>query len=150
MKAIVMKSKKYLMFRTHTLRDALWVMDHQDASVVNSSMERRDPALRNLIEGMQQRGLQHEVDGCPLHVFLIEDERDTDYYDQFNEVEACFDADWFDREKAKVRFMKGAAYHDVTSGWSSQFALKNQKRSIDYTPPFGASTPRFDQEMRLR
>ena len=112
-------------------------------------MERRDPALRNFIEGFQQRGLEMEVDGCPLHVFLIKDTRDTDYYQPFNEVEACFDADWFEQEKAKIRFLKGMAYHDATTGWAGQFELKDQRRPINYTPPHGSEKAAQEYDFSL-
>ncbi len=145
-----MTKQKYLLFRTRNLRDALWVMNHQASAVINSGMERRDPALRNLIEGMQQRGLEIEVDGCPLHVFLIEDNREPSYYQQFNEVEACFNADWFEEEKAKIRFLKGMAYHDATTGWSNQFPLKDQGRAIDYTPPYDSASAAQEYDFRLQ
>jgi hypothetical protein len=109
--------------------------EYQGAKVLNSGLEKRDPALRNITEALYDRGLNFDVDGCALHWFLIEDDHDVNHYLTLNEVEVAFEADWFEAEKSRIRGFTGARYFDACSDIAASWPLKDQSRQICYTLP---------------
>ncbi len=104
----------------------------KSAQIINASLEKRDPALKNLTEGLHTRGLEFVVDGCLLYWFQIEDERPLSFYFALNEVECVFESAWFESQKDKIRHMSGIKYYDASAGLAEQFQIKDQLRRIDY------------------
>lgn len=100
--------------------------------LVDSNIEKRDPALRNLIEGLCDKGLQQEVDGCSLFWFSVNDLNSVDYYKEKNEVEFVFESAWFDEQKQRIRCHRGMSYVNECIKLADQFDIKNQDRKIDY------------------
>lgn len=101
-------------------------------SLIASRIERRDPALRNLAEGMEKFGLQIRVDGCNLYWLLIEDENTLDYYQRKNEVECVFSYTWFEEFKKSIRYFQGMQYVDKCEQLAKEFEIKDQSRKITY------------------
>jgi hypothetical protein len=104
----------------------------KNANIINASLEKRDPALKNLIEGLHSRGLEFVVDGCSLYWFQIEDDRPPSFYFELNEVECVFESAWFESHKEKIRHMAGIKYYDASAGLAENFDIKDQSRRIDY------------------
>ena len=100
--------------------------------LVESRLEARDPALRNITEALFERGLKYSVDGCSLYWFQVDDDNTVEYYQECNEVECVFSSDWFEEEKKKIRYYQGIKYVDECYGLAEQFTLKCQERPIDY------------------
>jgi hypothetical protein len=109
--------------------------EYQGAKVLNSGLEKRDPALRNITEALYERGVEYSIDDCSLYWFLIEDDNDCQFYLGLNEVELAFEAEWFESEKARIRGFAGQRYYsaceDIAQGW----LIKDQTRPISYTLP---------------
>lgn len=105
----------------------------QKSDIVNSVLEKRDPALRNIIEALQDRGLAYSVDGCDLYWFQVDDERTPCYYQKMNEVEVVFSSEWFEKEKEKIRHYGGIKYYDACSNLVQEYEIKNQQRKIQYS-----------------
>lgn len=104
----------------------------KNSTVINASLEKRDPALKNLTEGLHNKGLEFVVDGCALYWFQIEDQRPISFYAALNEVECVFESAWFEAEKEKIRHMSGIKYYDTSAGLADIFEIKDQARRIDY------------------
>ncbi|GLS25261.1 hypothetical protein [Marinibactrum halimedae] len=102
------------------------------ARVVNSALDKRDPALKNLTEGLLNRNLEYTIDGCELYWFQIDDDKPVSYYEPMNEVEVVFESDWFEAKKDSFRHMSGMRYFDASAGLADEFAIKNQNRTIAY------------------
>jgi len=128
-------AEKIILVRLKSFYHGKTGFDQQGADVINAGLEKRDPALRNINEALLDQGLVYEVDGCGLHWFLIDDDRDVDYYLGLNEVEIAFDAAWFDTQKARIRGYAGIRYYDACVAIAQSFPLKDQQRPINYTLP---------------
>lgn len=100
--------------------------------LVASRVERRDPALRNLVDGLEKNGMQYIVDGCALYWLQIDDQNSLEYYQRMNEVECVFSCEWFDQFKKNIRYFQGMQYVDECMRLANQFYVKNQLRKIDY------------------
>jgi len=100
--------------------------------LIDSNIEKRDPALRNLTDGLFERGLAPIVDGCRLYWFLVDDDNSIEYYLGKNEVECVFDAQWFEQQKKRIRYYQGIRYVDECAKLADQFLIKPQDRKIDY------------------
>ncbi|WP_086931927.1 hypothetical protein [Agarilytica rhodophyticola] len=100
--------------------------------LVNSNIDQRDPALRNLTEGLYQKGLSYVVDDCQLYWFQIEDGNSLEYYQGKNEVECVFYSDWFEEQKTKIRYYQGIRYVDECIALADHFDIKDQDRKVDY------------------
>lgn len=100
--------------------------------LLTSRVDRRDPALRNLTEGLHKRGLQYIVDGCDLYWLQILDKNSLGYYLEKNEVECVFYCDWFDEFKRSIRYFQGKQYVDQCIALGEKFVLKDQHRKITY------------------
>ena len=123
---------KHIAVRLQKVHHAEIGFSLKQAKLVNAALEKRDPALKNLLEGLHRRGLEYTVDGCDLYWFQIDDERPLSFYAALNEVECVFDSDWFEAEKEKIRHMSGIRYFDASAGLADGFEIKDQKRAIDY------------------
>ena len=107
----------------------------QGATVINSELEKRDPALKNITEALHAKGLEYTVDGCALYWFQIEDPKGLEYYLTLNEVEVGFYSDWFEKEKSRIRGHAGNRYYDACEAIASSLTFRNQSRDIRYTLP---------------
>jgi hypothetical protein len=103
-----------------------------NSQVINANIEKRDPALKNLIEGLIAEGLDYTVDGCDLYWFQIDDEHDIEHYQPMNEVEVVFSSEWFEQKKESFRHMAGMKYFDASAGLAKEFTVKDQSRKIEY------------------
>lgn len=128
-------SEKIIAVRLKSIYHGKAGFDLQGAEVLNAGLEKRDPALRNINEALLDNGLAYDIDGCGLHWFLIEDNRDVNYYLGLNEVEIAFETDWFEAQKARIRGYSGVRYYDACADIARTFSLKDQQRPIDYTLP---------------
>lgn len=125
--------KKYLCLRARNSRDAKLAINIHQGKVIRSNPD-ADPAFRNMLEALTNKGLKPEIDDCRLFCFLVEDPKNTDFY-QFNEVELEISDDWFEAEKSKVRHLVGAAYCEATAKLADEIPMKDQKRKIKYQIP---------------
>lgn len=124
---------KHIAVRLRRSSDAQIAFEIRNSNIVNAALEKRDPALRNLTEGLYNNGVQSEVDGCKLFWFQILDDNSPDFYQYFDEVECVFSSAWFDEEKSRIRHFAGVKYYDASSELAKQFELKDQNRKIDYS-----------------
>ncbi len=123
---------KHIALRLRKPHDARIAFTIRKTTIINSALEKRDPALRNLTEGLYANGLEFEVDDCRLYWFQIDDEKTVEFYLSFNEVECAFTSSWLEEQKARFRYMAGIKYYDASSGLAKIFDVKNQSRSIAY------------------
>lgn len=114
---------------------AAQALSAQGATVIKSSFERSEPALRNFVEGFHARGLSYDIQGYGVYWLLIDDEKSPDYFQTCCAVECVFTETWLAEKSQKVRYLKGIAYCDATSAWADEFLLKDQQRDIDMTFP---------------
>lgn len=111
----------------------------QKSTVLNSGLDKRDPALRNLTEALYARGLAYAVDGCSLYWFQVEDNRSLEHYRHLNEVEVAFESAWFDAHKARIRGFSGNRYYDACADLAKDMNFRDQQRLINYTLPSKAA-----------
>lgn len=123
---------KHIAVRLRKFHHGQLAFELNNSTVVNANIEKRDPALKNLIEGLIDQGLAYSVDGCDLFWFQIEDDYPASHYAPFNEVEVVFESAWFEAQKDSFRHMSGMKYFDASAGLAKQFTLKNQQREIAY------------------
>lgn len=107
----------------------------QKSTVLNSGLDKRDPALKNITEALYDNALEYRVDGCSLFWFQVDDEHSLDYYLNMNEVEIAFDSAWYEKEKARIRGFSGHRYYDACAELAKQWTLKAQDREINYKLP---------------
>lgn len=117
------------------MSDAKAAFRHQRAIIVDSSVEKKDPALKNLAEGLHDRGLAYGIDGCRIIWLVVEDNHEVNFYRQFNEVEIVFTQAWLEQRKALVRHLSGVDYCGTTIRWAEEFQLKPQDRALVYRVP---------------
>lgn len=100
--------------------------------LIDANIEKRDPALRNLVDGLLDRGMEFLVDGCRLFWLQIDDDNSLEYYQSLNEVECVFYSDWFEEKKKSIRYRHGASYVQGCLDLADHFEIKDQSRKIDY------------------
>lgn len=100
--------------------------------LIDSNIEKRDPALKNLVNELFERGLAYTVDDCSLYWLQINDDNSLEYYRGKNEVEIVFDSRWFEQHKARIRNYNGIQYVDACGALADQFSIKDQQREINY------------------
>lgn len=127
--------EKYIAVRLKSVYHGKAGFTQQGAVVLNSGLEKRDPALHNITEVLCDNGLAYKIDGCALHWFLIEDKQDVDYYLGLNEIEVAFERSWFETQKARIRGYSGMRYYDACAEIAKAWSLKDQQRSIGYSLP---------------
>lgn len=127
--------KKHIAVRLKSYYHGETGFQYNGATVVNSALEKRDPALKNITEELHNQGLAFDIDGCSLYWFQIEDDKTCDFYNHFNEVEVVFESDWFDSQKARIRGMAGKMYYDACAEIARNVTLKDQSRPISYSLP---------------
>lgn len=121
----------YLAVRAQKLSDAKNALTAANIDVLNSNVDRIEPAIRNLAEGLHRRGVVYDIAGCGLFWLLVEGGDDIGRFSDFSAVECVFSAEWYQVQAAKVRYLKGMAYCDTTAEWAEQFPLADQTRVID-------------------
>lgn len=123
---------KHVAVRLRKFHHGQLAFELNNATVINANIEKRDPALKNLIEGLIDKGMEYTVDGCNLFWFQIDDNHPLEHYEPMNEVEVVFDSEWFENKKESFRHMSGMRYFDASAGLAEQFDLKDQHRKIAY------------------
>lgn len=123
--------QKYLALRAKKLNFAKKALSAVGCDVLNSNVERIEPALRNLAEGLHKKGMVYDIDGCGVFWVLVDDERSVESYQDFSAVECVFSEGWYREQAQKVRYLKGMAYCDATEAWAEGFELPSQQRVID-------------------
>ncbi|GAB2190738.1 hypothetical protein [Sessilibacter sp. MAH2] len=123
---------KHIAVRLRKFHHGQLAFDLNNSTVINAAIEKRDPALKNLVEGLINRGLEYTVDGCDLYWFQIDDDHPISHYAPLNEVEVVFESDWFEQKKESFRHMSGLRYFDASAGLAEEFKIKDQSRKIGY------------------
>jgi len=123
---------KHIAVRLRKFHHGQLAFEMNNSTVINANIEKRDPALKNLIEGLINHGMDYTVDGCDLYWFQIDDEFPVSHYQPMNEVEVVFESEWFEQKKESFRHMSGMKYFDASAGLAADFALKDQNRKIAY------------------
>lgn len=128
---------KHIAVRLKNIRDIKIAFGYKEShehkrELIDSNIEKRDPALKNLVNELFDRGLAYTVDNCSLFWLQIKDENTLEYYLGKNEVEVVFDSQWFDEQKARIRNFNGINYVEACGALADQFTIKNQEREIDY------------------
>ncbi len=128
---------KYIAVRLKNIRDSKVAFGYKEShqhkrELIDSNIEKRDPALKNLVNELFDRGLAYTVDNCSLYWLQIKDENSLEYYLGKNEVEVVFESQWFEEQKARIRNFNGINYVEACGALADQFTLKNQEREIDY------------------
>lgn len=103
-----------------------------DRTIINSNIEKRDLALKNITDALHERGLEYLVDGCQLYWFLIDDPNTVDFYENLNEVECILEAEQFEIEKKRIRSCRGSQYVEACYALATNVTIKDQTRSIGY------------------
>jgi len=121
----------YIAVRAQKLSAAKNALAAANVTVLNSLVDRIEPAIRNMAEGLHRLGVVYDIAGCGVFWLLIEGGEDLERFYGFSAVECAFSAAWYQQQAAKVRYLKGIAYCDATAEWAGQFSLADQARSID-------------------
>ncbi|GEM_PF-957243 len=121
----------YIAVRAQKLSDAKNALAAANITVLNSLVDRIEPAIRNMAEGLHRLGVVYDMAGCGVYWLLIEAGDDLEHFYGFSAVECVFSATWYQQQAAKVRYLKGIAYCDATEEWAGLFSLADQKRNID-------------------
>ena len=123
--------EKYLALRAQKLVDLKNALKAIDCDILNTQVERIEPALRNMAEGLHRRGMVYDIAGHGVFWVRVNDERSVESYSEYSAVECAFSVDWFKMQAQKVRYLRGIAYCDATEAWGDDFPLADQTRSID-------------------
>jgi hypothetical protein len=127
--------QKYIAVRLKSVHHGLTGFSIQEAKVINYSLEKRDPALKNIMESLLELGLEFNIDGCGIYWFHIDDDRDLEFYRSLREVEFVFSTEWLDGKKAGIRGYSGMAYVDACTAIAKELSIKDQSRDIAYAIP---------------
>jgi len=121
----------YIAVRAQKLSDAKNALAAANITVLNSLVDRIEPAIRNMAEGLHRLGVVYDIAGCGVYWLLVEGGDDLERFYRFSAVECAFSAAWYQQQAAKVRYLKGIAYCDATEQWAGLFSLADQKRNIE-------------------
>ena len=105
-------------------------LENIGALVIDSNQESKDPAFRNLLQGLE---IPETTNGTSVFWYLIEDGKHSieELY-AYNETEAIFTQEWLEEEKDKVRYFRGIDYCDATEALAKKVTLKDPHREIEY------------------
>ena len=123
----------YIAIRLKRLSDAVHGFNEHDTKVIDSNIERRSPALKNISQEFYDSGMEYEIDGHKLFWLHVEGPSDAEYFSKFNEVECVFDQSWFDGQQARIRSYAGMAYYDACAEIAKDLGKKPQDREIAYS-----------------
>ncbi len=123
-------SEKYIAVRLKSIHHGEDRFSASDCKIINSRMEKREPALKNITDALYDLGLDYEIDNHALFWFLIDDDQSVDNHRCYGDVEIAFEARWYDAEKARIRGYTGIHYYDACVELAKAFAVKDQTRLI--------------------
>lgn len=118
-------SMKLLATRGKNAAEAASKLTARGVTVIDYSIDKRDPALRNFALALLDRGLEFRIEGQLVHWVLINDSRATTEIQQWKSIELAISQIWFDEEKRKIRELKGIAYIDACTKLAEHFDLKD-------------------------
>lgn len=105
--------EKYLAVRAASSTAAKDLLENDGAHVINYALEKRDPALRNVSESLLDLGMEYRINNQTIHWLLIEDELSVEDHLSKPYVEIAFSSNWFEKEKERIRQLRGIAYLDA-------------------------------------
>lgn len=123
-------SLKLLAVRGKSACEAASKLSGKGATVVDYSIDKRDPALRNFALALLDRGLEFRLKEQLVHWVLINDNRPATEIEQWKSIELVISQIWFEEEKKKIRELKGIAYIDACTQLAECFDLKDQSRDL--------------------
>lgn len=120
----------FIALRLKRKSDGLIGLENIGAKLLDSNYEPKDPAFRNMLEGLD---ISPSDNGTSVFWFLVEDANQSlEELMAFNETEAVISYSWFEEEKNKVRYYRGTEYFDATLALAKQVQLKDATRTIEY------------------
>ncbi len=123
-------TEKYIAVRLKSIHHGEDRFSAEACSIVNSRMEKREPALKNITDALYDLGIEYEIDSHALFWFLIDDDQAVDEHLCYADIELAFEASWYDAEKARIRGYTGIHYYDACVELAKAFTLKDQTRLI--------------------
>ncbi len=122
--------EKLLAVRASSAHAAADQLSQLGINVINYSMEKRDPALKNVADALLDLELEFRIENQSLHWVLVDDERQEAQLLECNFIELVLTCAWFDGEKQKIRRLRGRAYIDACMNLARQLSLKDQTRTL--------------------
>lgn len=123
-------SEKYVAIRLKSIHHGEERFSAKGSTIVNSRMEKREPALKNITDALFDLGLDYEIDKHSLVWFLIDDDQAAEEHLCYVDIEIAFEASWYEAEKARIRGYTGIHYYDACVELAKGFTLKDQTRLI--------------------
>jgi len=123
--------EKLLAVRATSANAAADQLSQLGINVINYSMEKRDPALKNVADALLDLELEFRIENQSLHWVLVDDERQEAQLLECNFIELVLTCAWFDGEKQKIRRLRGRAYIDACTELARQLSLKDQTRTLE-------------------
>lgn len=139
-------TEKYIAVRLRSIHHGEERFSAAGCTIVNSRMEKREPALKNITDALYDLGVEYEIDNHALFWFLIDDDQAVDERLCYADIELAFDASWYDAEKARIRGYTGIHYYDACVELAKAFTLKDQTRLISDAKVDKVPEPVKDQE----
>ncbi|BFM14796.1 hypothetical protein R50073_09790 [Maricurvus nonylphenolicus] len=123
-------SEKYVAIRLKSIHHGEERFSAKGCTIINSRMEKREPALKNITDALFDLGLDYEIDKHSLVWFLIDDDQSAEEHLCYVDIEVAFEACWYEAEKARIRGYTGIHYYDACVELAKGFTLKDQTRLI--------------------
>jgi len=123
----------FIAVRLQRSADARYGLSRHDTELLDSNIEKRNAALKNMISFWMDNGVEHQVDGCALFWLEIEGPHSAEYFLHHNEVEFAFSAQWYKEQESGIRGRAGMAYYDACADMAREIPLKAQARAITYS-----------------
>ncbi len=140
-------TEKYIAVRLKSIHHGEDRFSAEACTIVNSRMEKREPALKNITDALFDLGIEYEIDSHALFWFLIDDDQAVDELLCYADIELAFEASWYDAEKARIRGYTGIHYYDACVELAKAFTLKDQTRLISNAKIDKVPEPVLDQEL---
>ena len=127
---------------THTLfiavrlqrgADARYGLSRHNTELLDSNIDKRNAALKNMITFWVDHGVEYKIDGCSLFWLEVAGPHDAEYFLHHNEVEFAFSESWYKEQEASIRGRAGLAYYDACADIARAIPLKKQTRQIAYS-----------------
>jgi hypothetical protein len=139
-------TEKYIAVRLKSIHHGEDRFSADACTIVNSRMEKREPALKNITDALFDLGVEYEIDSHALFWFLIDDDQAADEHQCYADIELAFEASWYDAEKARIRGYTGIHYYDACVELAKAFTLKDQTRLISDAKIDKVPEPEKEQE----
>jgi len=123
----------FIAVRLQRSADARYGLSRHNTELLDSNIEKRNAALKNMISFWIDHGVEYQVDGCSLFWLEVEGPHSAEYFLHHNEVEFAFSAQWYKEQESGIRGRAGVAYYDACASIASAIPLKTQDRSINYS-----------------